>query len=220
MIKTICDHCYFAESKNGEQTGCSLGRLEIYKDIGVAEKKENGFYEISKLCVCCRTADAVKDYDDPAEEVLKQAEPKITVIVNCLDGFDDEVVQSIVNEKPYEVICYFYKDKISTVNKKLAEIVKGTGVKYRIVNFMEDDPTHVNVIKYINGNYVFVGKPSGNLQGFKEELVYQLKNYLLFGNKDSFIVSTLLYKHVGQEFSTLKNYILEKEDGEQFLCEM
>lgn len=221
MIKTICDHCYFAETKDGEQIGCSLGRIEKYVQLGKAQKKDNGFYEIDKLCPCCRTHDAVKKYEDPKKEILKQCEPKITVIINCVN-FDEtyyDYIEELIEERPHEIIMYFHKSKISQVNKDMAKLVNGTGVKYRLVNFINEEPSHVNVIKYINGNYVFVGVPSGNISSLKEEVTNNLKEYLLYGSPESFVVSSLLYKHISQNFETIKSYILEKENGENFLCE-
>lgn len=65
-FQTKCESCVFKETENGEQVGCSVGRLEKYLEKDKAEKTEDGNYVINTVCNMCKRESWVKDGEDLA----------------------------------------------------------------------------------------------------------------------------------------------------------
>jgi hypothetical protein len=216
MIDTICNKCIFAVTENGEQTGCKLGRLEKFKELGVAEKEDSGFYRIKRLCIACR--DSTK-YENPEEEILKEIAPRTTAILDCRESdFDINYFEFLVKQGIYQILVVFKNQKISDYNNRMSEIINGTNVRYRIVKFLEDQPIET-VYKYINGNYILIGSlADGMIEEFNNSIVNDLKQYVLFGRKDSYIVSSSLFKYRSQNIEEILEYLKTKENFEEYLC--
>lgn len=219
MIKTNCDECIFSVSENGEQVGCKFNRLKVFKELGIAEKKDNGFYTIDRLCLACRNSKG--SYEDPEKEVLKEIAPKVTVLLDYRDNsFNEELLKDVVKEKPFQLLIVFKDQKISEYNKIISNIVEDTGVKYRIVRFLEDNPIE-SVYKYVEGNYIIIGDSiaPGIIQELSDAIVYDLKKYLVYSKKDCHIISTILFKYKTQDIVEIKEYLKSKDDYQDFLCE-
>ena len=100
----------------------------------------------------------------------------------------------------------------------MSEIINGTNVRYRIVKFLEDQPIET-VYKYINGNYILIGSlADGMIEEFNNSIVNDLKQYVLFGRKDSYIVSSSLFKYRSQNIEEILEYLKTKENFEEYLC--
>lgn len=120
-IHTVCKDCVFADYKDGTitQSGCKLGRIEKFGDKVVeAEDHDKEFYIINgRVCNAFRhitSSWAGTHKDDAAQQVKKELELKLTMLVHIDDGLI-ETLTSIKNQtlKPHLVVFINNQDKIS-----------------------------------------------------------------------------------------------------------
>lgn len=148
-IKTICRDCIFAEFTEDAitQTGCKLGKLDIYRDKDKAKaiEDENGleYYEISTFCNTCRDKTWDDKFSDPIERVIKEVEIKIDgIIVEDTKNKDWEKdvftsVNSLLAQtiRPCRIVIVCYRKTQSFT--KLKDFLDKAEIKYDIVNVLE-----------------------------------------------------------------------------------
>lgn len=123
-IATNCKECYFADYENDTQVGCSLNRLEKYKNAGIeiAEGKDDDkeFYIVAdKFCVYYRTTEDIKKLNiNNREEAATYIESKLQapyhMIVMCREDDSQEDLEKCILSAANQKI----KPKVFTVINK------------------------------------------------------------------------------------------------------
>lgn len=120
-IKTSCAKCLFAvRDNNGIQTGCQLGRVEIYRERGVAEL-DGSSYLIQGLCQACRAND---QFSMTASALRKSLEISASVIINGMEKDYWYAVKQVLRQKlmPSKVIIIVGPGKVDV--EKYTEYLK------------------------------------------------------------------------------------------------
>lgn len=89
-FKTKCDNCYFSVLENEQQVGCSLGRLEKYKEKGLAEKTDN-YYLIGTFCNSVRTPTWAEKQENPFDAIKVERRSTITAIVEYNKDYEKTI---------------------------------------------------------------------------------------------------------------------------------
>ena len=91
MVKTLCRDCIFAEWDKNNQTGCSIGRLDKYKELDCVFDCEEGeedkkFFMINgRYCMMCRNQKWVTDNDIPEENWEEVAREEMKIFIKTID---------------------------------------------------------------------------------------------------------------------------------------
>lgn len=114
-LKTSCETCVFAQFENDQQTGCDIGRLDIFKKQNRAEYGENS-YIIDGVCNTCRGTQWANKY--LGYNLLAQAEKEVQISIDFIILISDisekiykelpEIVNQCCNQKkilPKNIIC-------------------------------------------------------------------------------------------------------------------
>ena len=131
-IATNCKDCYFADYKNNTQVGCSLNRLEKYKqaDTDIIEGKDDDkeFYIVAeKFCVYYRTDKDIQKLNlNNREEAATYIESKLQapyhLIVMCREDDTEadleKCILSAINQK--------IKPKVFTIINKFNQNIPST----------------------------------------------------------------------------------------------
>lgn len=95
-IHTACKGCFFAEAAGKTQTGCSLGRLDLFRAAGVevveAYDESGEFFVVNgRVCAAKRSAEWAARHQDPAESARREIRLKAAavVVVDEGDSVDD-----------------------------------------------------------------------------------------------------------------------------------
>ena len=149
-ISTSCKNCYFAEYKGNTQTGCSLDRLEKYKNIKAtvieAYDDNKEFYVIQdKICVYYRNHEFIEKLRlSNREDILTKIKSELRAPYHLILFFREDDTQEDLEKCIQGAANQKIKPKVFTVinkfNKhveasKIMEIVNHYGFDYwRIQN--------------------------------------------------------------------------------------
>lgn len=117
MIKTTCKKCVYKIVENEIQTGCELGRLEIFQKRGEANISPEGFFDINSLCNTCR--------EERVDNIKEDISIPFYIFVNCTDT--DKVPVDLINQindckyKKKAVHFLFSKGKFTDLYNKIEE---------------------------------------------------------------------------------------------------
>lgn len=160
-LQTRCHKCIFAQFDKNVQTGCELGRSEKFRKQGKTERKvlENvDAYEISTACTTYRDAEWINENDekihnlgDAIGAVREVVRPQVDFVIveNSGDGLPtvkikfERTINSVLDQDilPKSVIFVVNNDPvfkgIADIIKMVGDMLKGSGVDYKIVRNIE-----------------------------------------------------------------------------------
>jgi len=152
MVKTLCRDCVFAEWDKDNQTGCSVGRLDKYKELECAfdceeEGGDKKFFMIQgRYCMMCRNQKWVDDNDvseEKWEEVAREEmKIKYQAIVFASDNKEEikKTIKSLVSQKiPPVYIVLARKPNCKYGPRELAGTMGSNckNIPWRIQNLLE-----------------------------------------------------------------------------------
>lgn len=170
VVKTICRDCIFAVWMNvrggyfsDEQTGCSLGRLSKFDGIKQQKEGNETFYEIPRLCNCCRNKEWEKQSTKSIEERLAEENaPQVNLIVLVKEKHSKQEIDTTIKQikamehKPFSVVfaCCTKTQLLYIAN--MAKHLRLENIKYYI-SHIQYDYTDANMINQAflkcNGQY-------------------------------------------------------------------
>lgn len=141
-VHTVCKLCCFAVYEGNTQTGCKLGRTEIFRKQGhLVEAYDNDKeFDIinGRKCIAFRSEEWAKDKKNIEELVKKEIELKLSVVIILEDETIDSVektISALRNQqvKPLEVVFIDKQKKLpmSDLNSHLYDII-GNDFTWRI----------------------------------------------------------------------------------------
>jgi hypothetical protein len=155
-----CKPCVFAEYENRVQTGCQLGRLQIFKDRKETSfEPESNSYIINRICSASRgNAWANSNLGrNLIALVEKEVRVRVDVVITC-DHDDDKyivsqllsLVSACVNQeqiKPISISCVIKNDSIifKDLYYDLEKLIGLTDIKLHIIKVVEQDADHLRM---------------------------------------------------------------------------
>ena len=164
MARTLCKDCIFAIYEDNAQTGCGMGRLEKYKDLGCAvdakevETGRKSFVIDNRYCLACRNQDWGDKTDEQKwiEAVHKEMLLQFQAIVfHSREEADlKKTIGSLIEQDlPPERIVVVRKPDCVQPPEKLVEYMDSLGVEWKIQNILQPkmkDGQCIDIIQNIN----------------------------------------------------------------------
>lgn len=175
-LTTSCKDCVFSEKEEKTQTGCSLNRIEKFKDRGVfvveaEDLEENEFYVIESWCAAYREAPWKEGVDDIHAKVREEYEVKVGYLVIAdeesitdyptkLQKTLDSILAQSVSPR-YMLMVNKVPDEHVNIIQSTIEVMDGVDFEYKITSMFEEGSTDDEAIdevfnKVKNGFYMVV----------------------------------------------------------------
>lgn len=161
-MKTLCEGCVFAISKNAVQIDCKLGRLSKYIENGKTFFNEgSGFYEINTFCKTVRSEIwAGKQTEDLITAIKKESANKFSAIIVSTELQIEKInltIESLKNTtfKPLEIIVVITTVAPLHADKKflvLNELIN-SGVSYQYIELFSEISAVDEGFNKSKGNY-------------------------------------------------------------------
>lgn len=141
MINTSCKDCVFAEYSGKTQTGCSLGRLDLFREKGVNvlecyDDSEKEFYVIqNRACSYCRNSEWAKnvpenEWKNKAEKESRIKYQAIIIANNSLDEIEKTCNSIASQDIPPLHYTVIFKNNLKA--PKIGRILEKYKTKWRL----------------------------------------------------------------------------------------
>ena len=241
-LTTSCKDCVFSEKDDKTQTGCSLNRIEKFKEQGTyvveaEDLEENEFYVIESWCNAYREEGWAEGTDDIHAQVKKEYELRIGYIVivdedtavdyenglkKTLDSINAQSIPAhyvrIINKSPDDHV------KVITASTK---IIGGQDFDYKITSMLKKDSSDEEAIdevftKIKNGFYLTVRSGHELRPDLTKNLNHAInENLFKVGYVDGYdeingrVVQAAIHKYLnGSVVKPLKEKMLEISEAE------
>ncbi|MAF25661.1 hypothetical protein CL634_08845 [bacterium] len=143
-LTTSCKDCVFSEKKDKTQIGCSLNRIEKFKEGGVyvveaEDLEENEFYVIESWCNAYREEGWTEGADDIFAKVKKEYELKIGYIIivdeETASDYENGLQRTLDSINAQSIPAHY----IRIINKSPDDHIKVITASTRIIGEQEFD---------------------------------------------------------------------------------
>jgi len=242
-INTSCKDCVFSIWEDNAQTGCELGKIELYRKRGTSiieafDDEDREFFVVKAWCPTYRDSLWKVAYADKDiyEQIDKETYPKVTysIIMDSLDkeGFQ-KTFDSIKNQKfPAKrviVTCTSPKDYMPILKYVKKDLEESYGTNFRVhcvgegMSFeaLLDDSFKLAVNGFYMGLKCGEEVPEDAAQLAHYALNKKLKSIALIKNGDSLSGSlhqATLYKYLyGYRGASFETKLIEGEEYDETL---
>lgn len=175
-LTTSCKDCVFAEKEDKTQIGCSLNRIEKFKERGVfvveaEDLEENEFYVIESWCAAYREEPWLEGVEDIHAKVREEYQVRVGYLVIAdEDSMTDysiklqKTLDSILAQSvspSYMLMINKVPDKHVNVIQSTVKVADSIDFEYKITSMFEEGATDDEAIdevfnKVKNGFYIVV----------------------------------------------------------------
>lgn len=154
-MRTLCRDCIFASFEKGVQQGCTLGRLEKFKNLGTdvsMEKdtdKDKQYYAINdRYCMACRNEKWLSGLDestDHVEAMRKEMSLQYTAIIFHESTLDDlnKTLRSLSAQSPKpKNLKIVRRPSCKYKVEEAAEVCKQFEIPWVVRNFISESSEH------------------------------------------------------------------------------
>lgn len=159
-VKTSCKECVFAQSLNGIQTGCELGRLSIFESRGEIISDNEPFATINRFCNTCRNQEWANQYQNIYEQIEKESKIQYGVILVEQSNDEEEIViknldnslNSLLlqhnNMIPTYIILGLQNSKVdkNKIRNRIKTILQHRNIVYYISHILEKNADYRRIV--------------------------------------------------------------------------
>lgn len=181
-VVSCCSGCVFAETENGEQTGCSLGRAKI---LGIeTQQEQDGFYVLSRFCCAYRPDSWLKKLNleeslNTKNAVLKEIEPKVGFFLYFEKSLED--LQNILVDIKNQKIQARYVVVINT------DVEYNEAIQEMLACNFSFDQTEYHIVQ-------LVGEPKDRIKSIDESFKHAKNGWVYFCHTSESIDRSLMEK--------------------------